>query len=31
MDVVADNISEIIIDPKGEMADVDRVNNFLSL
>ena len=31
MDVVADNISEIIIDPKGEMADVDKVNNFLSL
>ena len=31
IDVLAGNISEIIIDPKGEMADVNRINNFLSL
>ncbi len=31
IDVVTDNISEIIIDPKGEMADVDRLNNLLFL
>jgi hypothetical protein len=31
INVTDGNISEIIIDPKGEMADVDRVNNSLSL
>ena len=31
IDVMVGNISEIIIDPKGEMADIDRINNFLSL
>ena len=31
IDVMVENISGIIIDPKGEMADIDRINNFLSL
>ena len=31
IDAESSNISEIMIDPKGEMADVDRLNNLLFL
>ena len=30
VDIDKNSISEIIIDPKGEMADIDRFNNILT-
>ena len=30
IDLDKDSISKIIIDPKGEMADIDRFNNILT-
>jgi hypothetical protein len=31
IDTESSNVLEIMIDPKGEMADIDRLNNLLFL